>query len=107
MNEKSSHHPNMIQLVQEASHWIRRKTILRPSLAITLGSGFSSLLDIISPVLRIPYREIPGFCPTGVKGHAGELVLGQYKGMAILFLNGRNHYYEGLDLSQLTHPVRV
>lgn len=86
---------------------IRQRCSLRPTLAIVLGSGFQAALGDLDVAAEIPYRELGGFPPVGVSGHAGKLVLGRFGTSPVLILNGRAHYYEGLALEQVTFPVRV
>ncbi|MEE9599917.1 MAG: purine-nucleoside phosphorylase, partial [Anaerolineales bacterium] len=42
-----------------------------------------------------------------VEGHAGELIIGKLEGKDVLVMNGRIHYYEGYEMSQVTLPIRV
>jgi purine-nucleoside phosphorylase len=42
-----------------------------------------------------------------VEGHAGELVIGKLESQDVLVMNGRIHYYEGYEMSQVTLPIRV
>jgi len=75
--------------------------------AIGLGSGLGFLADEIEAAVRIPYREIPGFPPAGVSGHAGELVGGRYGGVPVLVQSGRFHLYEGHAPAVAALPVRL
>jgi purine-nucleoside phosphorylase len=45
--------------------------------------------------------------PSGVVGHAGELVLGAVGGTPVAVLSGRIHYYEGRTMAEVVFPVRV
>ena len=78
-----------------------------PSLAIVLGSGFHEALATLPVQVEIPYARIPGFPRPIVPGHAGRLVLAQSGKLPLLALYGRSHYYEGLDMAQVTFPTRV
>lgn len=79
----------------------------KPSVGIILGSGLGALADEVEAIASIPYSEIPGFGQSSVIGHAGRLVLGRLEGTPVAVMQGRLHYYEGLDLQQVTFPVRV
>ena len=48
-----------------------------------------------------------GFAPPTVPGHAGEVVAGRIDGRAVLVLAGRVHLYEGHDVHQVCHGVRM
>ncbi len=86
---------------------IRRRTTLRPHLAILLGSGFDLVADRVDVEARFAYRELPGFPVGNVPGHAGQLLIGRCDGVDVAILSGRAHYYEGFDLAEITYPVRV
>ncbi|MCX7303920.1 MAG: purine-nucleoside phosphorylase [Hyphomicrobiales bacterium] len=67
---------------------------LKPEVAFILGSGLSPLAEEVTNAIRIPYAELPGFPKSGVSGHAGEIVAGDFAGRPVLMLSGRAHYYE-------------
>jgi purine-nucleoside phosphorylase len=71
------------------------------------GSGFNHILSELEVVKEIPFGGPPGFPPVSVKGHAGELVLGRLGGTPVLVLSGREHFYEGHSMEQVTFAVRV
>ena len=72
-----------------------------------MGSGFGLLADQVDVETRFAYRELPGFPVGAVPGHAGQLLIGRCEGVDVAVLNGRAHYYEGFELAETTHPVRV
>ncbi len=74
---------------------------------IILGSGLGALADEVEDALRIPYADIPGFAPSTVQGHKGQLVVGKLAGVTVAVMQGRMHFYEGYPLWQVTLPVRV
>jgi len=78
-----------------------------PTVGLILGSGLGVLADAIEHPLVIPYREIPNFPQTNVKGHDGKLVIGTLKGKMVIALKGRFHYYEGHRLDSIGIPIRV
>src|SRR5688572_18502162 len=75
--------------------------------AIVLGSGLGAFADQIADAISIPFSEIPGFVRSTVEGHAGQLVIGDLKGVPVAVQQGRFHYYEGYDMEQVTLPVRT
>jgi purine-nucleoside phosphorylase len=93
--------------VSAAAAEIRRRTAYQPSIGLVLGSGLSSLAEAIESADSIPTAEIPHWPVSTVSGHAGRLVIGQLEGQPVLVLQGRAHFYEGYDMSQLALPVRV
>ena len=72
---------------------------LAPDVAIVLGSGLGPLAGEVKDAIRIPYADLPGFPRSGVSGHAGEIVAGDFGGRPALLLAGRAHYYEHGDAS--------
>ena len=78
-----------------------------PRVAIVLGSGLGDLADKIETVATINYEDIPEFPRSSVEGHAGRLVLGRLGGMAVVCMQGRVHYYEGVNPQDLALPIRM
>ena len=65
-----------------------------PKIAMVLGSGLGGLVDEVSDAVRISYGDLPGFPHSGVTGHAGQLVAGDFNGTPVIMMAGRAHYYE-------------
>ena len=65
-----------------------------PRVAIILGTGLSSFAENVQNKIIFSYKDLPGFPDPGVKGHAGQLILGQINDIEIVVLQGRAHYYE-------------
>lgn len=86
---------------------IVRKSKLRPTLGLQLGSGFQNVLSRCTVVLQIPFSRIPGFARPTVPGHDGKLILGHIQKTAVVILAGRSHYYEGCSMEQIAFPIRV
>ena len=55
----------------------------------------------------ICYTEIPNFIKSTVKGHKGRLVFAEIEGKKVVMMQGRNHFYEGHSMSEITYPVKV
>jgi len=78
-----------------------------PTIGIILGTGLGSFKEEIDIVLEIPYNKIPYFAEPTVEGHVGKLIFGYLKGVPIVAMAGRFHYYEGYSMEEVTFPVRV
>jgi purine-nucleoside phosphorylase len=78
-----------------------------PQRAVVMGSGLREAAPSLDDVIEVACEKIPGWPAGGVPGHAGALNLGSFRGMTVLVQMGRLHYYEGLDLREVTFPVRV
>jgi purine-nucleoside phosphorylase len=86
---------------------IRGRISVQPIIGLILGSGLGPLSESIQDPTIIPYHDLTGWPVSTVEGHAGELVIGKLEGKDVLVMNGRIHYYEGYEMSQVTLPIRV
>ncbi|HCY87038.1 MAG TPA: purine-nucleoside phosphorylase [Desulfobacteraceae bacterium] len=78
----------------------------RPKFGLVLGSGLGSFADQLTHKVSIGFEEIPHFPVSTVEGHEGRMVIGDYKGVVLLVLQGRFHYYEGYSMDEVTFPIR-
>ena len=78
-----------------------------PEIGIVLGSGLGKLVEKIEDQIVIPYREIQGFPVSTAIGHKGNFISGTLGGKQVIAMQGRIHYYEGYDMSEVTIPIRV
>lgn len=86
---------------------IRSRISVQPTIGLILGSGLGPLSESIQDPTIIPYHDLPGWPLSTVEGHAGELIIGKLEGKDVLVMNGRIHFYEGYEMSQVTLPIRV
>ena len=93
--------------MQNTIEFIKEKTNnFKPEIAIILGSGLGELADEYCEY-AIPYNEIPDFIKSTVQGHKGRLVFAEIQGKKVLMMQGRNHFYEGHSMQEITYPVKV
>ena len=92
---------------EETAEFIKSKYDREIKVALVLGSGLGAFADEVENKVVIPYEEIPNFARSTVEGHAGQLVLGEVSGVPVAVQQGRFHFYEGYDMSQVIFPVRV
>lgn len=78
----------------------------KPEIGIVLGSGLGDLADTYCEV-AIPYDKIPGFAKSTVEGHKGQLVFAQINKRNVVMMQGRNHFYEGHSMQDVTYPIKV
>ena len=93
--------------VERTASLIRKLCPKVPPLAVVLGSGFAGVADQIERLAQISYAELPGFPQPTTAGHPGCLIVARLGQTPVLLLNGRSHFYEGLDMSEVTFPIRV
>lgn len=86
---------------------VRKKTSFTPYVALVLGSGLGGLADVMQVECTVEYSEIDGFPVSTVDGHAGRFLFGYLEGVPVVCMQGRVHYYEGYDISDVVLPVRL
>jgi purine-nucleoside phosphorylase len=95
------------QQVREAVAHIRQFTDMQPQIAIILGSGLGPFADTLDEAVVIPTETIPHYPKSTVEGHVGALVFGKHKGVSVLAVKGRTHFYEGYPIQKTTFVVRI
>lgn len=78
-----------------------------PDTVLVLGSGFADYVHTVESDYEISYAELPGFRVPTNKMHRGKLILGRVRGKQVLIMQGRIHYYEGYDMSDIVFPLHV
>ena len=86
---------------------IREKTDFKPEKAVILGSGLGDYAEKIKIEKIVKYTEIEGFPVSTVQGHKGQFVFGYVKDVPVVLMQGRVHYYEGYDMSEVVLPIRL
>jgi len=95
------------QKLQGCLKSVREKTDFVPKVAIVLGSGLGDYANDIEVVTEIDYSDIEGFPVSTVPGHAGKFIFGYVKGVPVVCMKGRVHYYEGYPISDVVLPTRL
>ena len=90
-----------------AADFIFSQTVLRPKIALVLGSGLGAFADEFTQATRIPYAKILHFPQSTAIGHAGKLVIGKVGTIPVAGMQGRVHLYEGYSAKQVVFPIRV
>ncbi len=99
---------NIVENALEASTYILDRIKVKPKIAIILGSGLGELAnEVVDERVEIPYSEIPHFPVSTVAGHSGKLISGKIYDKEVIIMQGRFHYYEGYELTEVTFPIRV
>lgn len=79
----------------------------KPKAALVLGSGLGGFADGLEIDGVIPYDQIEGFPVSTVQGHKGQYVFAKVNGVPVVIMQGRVHYYEGYDITDVVMPVRL
>lgn len=86
---------------------MRERTDFVPKVALVLGSGLGGFASELEVACEINYSDIPGFPVSTVPGHAGKFIFGTLGGVSTVCMQGRIHYYEGYDISDVVLPARL
>ena len=93
--------------ITETAQFLQKKYSSKPLVGIVLGTGLNSLVENIEDTVSIHYDSIPNFVTSTVEFHKGKLIFGTIKGVPVVIMQGRFHYYEGYSMQQITFPIRV
>lgn len=86
---------------------LRDAGLAAPRAGVVLGSGLGKAAPDLEGAVELNCRDVPGWPECGVPGHAGTLRLGICGSAQAMVQMGRAHYYEGLDMEEVTFPMRV
>lgn len=103
----SEHVTHELPRLRRAAEDVRRADARIPTVAMVLGSGLGSFADSLDAKTVIPYAEIEGMPVSNVVGHAGNLVLGEVRGMPVAAMQGRVHLYEGHRPADVVFGLRL
>ena len=87
--------------------YIKDRVDFETTVGVILGSGLGKIIDKIEKPIILRYKDIPNFVNTNVEGHSGNLVFGKIGETNLVFMQGRNHFYEGHSMGDITYPIRV
>ena len=93
--------------VNESLKYIRKFTDAKPDLAIVLGTGLHSIIEVVENPIEVDYEDIPHFPLSTVQSHQGKLIFGQIGSREIILVAGRFHYYEGYSMEEVTYYIHV
>lgn len=96
--------------LRESVRFLKKNLGKAPSLGVVFGSGLGEeFLQEKKPTLSLSFQKVPHFGKTLVEGHSGKVCLfskGRGIKHSLVVLQGRRHYYEGLEPHELVHPYR-
>jgi len=76
-------------------------------LAVVLGSGLGALVEKLGAPSVIPGVELEHLPRARVRGHEGQIVVGELGGLPVIVQSGRVHLYEGRSPFEVTRAVRA
>ena len=86
---------------------VKKRIDFKPEIALVLGSGLGDYGDSIQVVDTLDYHDIDGFPVSTVPGHKGRFIFGYVKDVPVVCMQGRVHYYEGYEMSDVVLPTRL
>ena len=86
---------------------VKDRLPFRPKAALILGSGLGDYADQAEVEGVIDYHDIEGFPVSTVAGHKGRFVFAHINGVPVVMMQGRVHYYEGYEMSDVVLPTRL
>lgn len=86
---------------------VKEKIDFKPEIAIVLGSGLGDYADRVEQVATLDYKDIEGFPVSTALGHKGRFVFGYIEEVPVVVMQGRVHYYEGYDITDVVLPIRL
>jgi purine-nucleoside phosphorylase len=92
------------QRVEESAEWLVKRAGLAPAVTVVLSAGLGGFVDGLEDRVEIPSAEIPHFPQARAEGHAGSVAFGIMKGVPIVVLCGRFHFYEGHAPHEVVFP---
>jgi purine-nucleoside phosphorylase len=96
-----------IDKYKTAYEFLKSKFHEQPKMAIILGSGLGVFAESLEKKTAISTAEIPGYPKSTVSGHSGKIVFGYINDYPILVFQGRIHFYEGYDISDVIFPAVI
>lgn len=85
----------------------QEKINFTPEVALILGSGLGDYANDIKVEATLDYHDIEGFPVSTVPGHQGKYIFGYVGKIPVVCMQGRVHYYEGYDISDVVLPIRL
>ena len=86
---------------------VKRKITFQPEVALILGSGLGDYAQEMDVRETVEYTDIEGFPISTVAGHQGRFLFGYVEGVPVVAMQGRVHFYEGYDMSDVVLPTRL
>lgn len=93
--------------LQKCYESVKSKIDFQPKVALILGSGLGDYAEGIQVEATLNYSDIEGFPVSTVPGHKGRFIFGYVETVPVVIMQGRVHYYEGYDMSDVVLPTRL
>lgn len=98
---------NIFTKINDVYLGIKDRVPFKPLVAVVLGSGLGAFADQADVKAIIDYKDIEGMPVSTVPGHKGRFVFAYVNDVPVVFMQGRVHFYEGYDISEVVLPIRL
>ncbi|OQX90162.1 MAG: purine-nucleoside phosphorylase [Candidatus Coatesbacteria bacterium 4484_99] len=78
-----------------------------PEVFLILRHGLSEWAERLSEIITVDWNEIPGLPALHSIGRGLTFTSGNMKGVEVLCLDGRLHYYEGYSMNEVVSPIHL
>ena len=86
---------------------VRAKVDFVPEIGLVLGSGLGDYGEQIRVEATVDYKDIEGFPVSTAPGHKGRFLFGYVNDVPVVCMQGRVHFYEGYEMSDVVLPIRL
>ncbi len=93
--------------LQESLSYLKKRISARPVVAVILGSGLGDFANHLKKRIVISVEDVPFYPHLTIEGHSGNIIFGTLSDKEILVFQGRVHYYEEGDLSNVLYPIHI
>lgn len=93
--------------LQKCYESYKKKIQFTPKVALVLGSGLGDYANDIKVEATLDYHDIEEFPVSTVPGHKGRFIFGYVGETPVVCMQGRVHYYEGYEMSDVVLPTRL
>jgi purine-nucleoside phosphorylase len=87
--------------------YIHKEKPFNPEFTIILGSGLGDFATSVKVIKSISTEDLPGYPPSTVAGHAGQIIFSETENKKLLLFKGRIHFYEGYKIYECILPVFI
>lgn len=93
----------LMKRLEQAADYIKTRTKHSPKIGVILGSGLGDFGDSLENAEYYDYKDVPNLPVSTVIGHKGRFVVTP----DLICMQGRFHFYEGYNLTEVTFPIRL
>ena len=86
---------------------LNKEKPFNPDFAVVLGSGLGDFANSVDVKKSIQTIDLPGYPPSTVEGHSGQIIFAEVENKKLLLFKGRIHFYEGYKIYEVLLPTFI